>query len=193
MKLSEVTDDKSFIAFLYSMYLGRLANDGEPDDYYAVEISNELMHAYVRTTILRIPTEEEKQLMAAMLGVDVDKLLDEFKVLSANEKHTKYENWHYQLYVSKERYDKDVQMYEQKIKEFFDGHADKVEFLVDQDVVKVRGSYENPIPSKLLMDFCDKFGYYMPTLDRDWIGDSIFTHVHYRFKKKDYKYGEDFK
>lgn len=57
MKLDDVTDDKSFLAFLYSMYLGRLANDGEPDDYYAVEISNQLMHAYVRVTILKNHTE----------------------------------------------------------------------------------------------------------------------------------------
>lgn len=32
MKLSEVTDDKSFIAFLYSMYLGRLAKEVKKDD-----------------------------------------------------------------------------------------------------------------------------------------------------------------
>ena len=84
MKLSDVTDDKSFIAFLYSMYLGRLANDGEPDDYYAVEISNQLMHAYVRVTILKIPDELDKKIMAADLGVDMDKLLKEFEILSSN-------------------------------------------------------------------------------------------------------------
>lgn len=193
MKLSEVTDDKSFIAFLYSMYLGRLANDGEPDDYYAVEISNQLMHAYVRVTILKIPDESDKEAMEYYLGVDVDKLLKEFEVLSSGEDSTKYQNWHYQLYKSKERYEKDVKKYEEKIQEFFDGHADMIEFDVDQDAVKVRGEYEHPIPSKLITEFCDKFGYYMPTLDRDWIGDSIFTHVHYRFNKKTHVKGDDFK
>lgn len=193
MRLSEITDDKSFIAFLFSMYLGRLANDGEPDDYYAVEISNSHMHAYVRTTILKIPSEEEKQIMAETLGVDIDELLKEFRALSENETHTKHQNWHYQIYAAKERYDKDVKRYEEKIREFFDGHADMVEFNVDQDFVKVRGEYEKPIPSKLIMEFCDKFGYYMPTLDRDWIGDSIFTHVHYKFNKKDFCKGDDFK
>lgn len=185
MKLSEVTDDKSFIAFLYSMYLGRLANDGEPDDYYAVEISNELMHAYVRVTILKIPDEADKEAMAYYLGVDVDKLLKEFEVLSSEEENTKYQNWHYQLYAAKERYEKDVARYEKKIREFFNGHADMVEFDVDQDVVKIRGQYEKTIPPQLIMDFCDKFGYYMPTLKNDWIGTSLFSHVHYRFSKKD--------
>ena len=185
MKLSEVTDDKSFIAFLYSMYLGRLANDGEPDDYYAVEISNELMHAYVRVTISKIPDEADKYAMAHYLGVDIDKLLSEFRVLEANEETTKYQNWYYQLYKSKERYESDVKRYEEKIKEFFNGHADMVEFDVDQDVVKIRGRYEKTIPPQLIMDFCDKFGYYMPTLNNDWIGTSLFSHVHYRFSKKD--------
>lgn len=185
MKLSEVTDDKSFIAFLYSMYLGRLANDGEPDDYYAVEISNELMHAYVRVTILKIPDEADKEAMQYYLGVDVDKLLKEFEVLSSGEENTKYQNWHYQLYAAKERYEKDVSRYEKKIREFFNGHADMVEFDVDQDVVKIRGRYEKTIPPQLIMDFCDKFGYYMPTLKNDWIGTSLFSHVHYRFSKKD--------
>lgn len=185
MKLSEVTDDKSFIAFLYSMYLGRLANDGEPDDYYTVEISNELMHAYVRVTISKIPDEADKYAMAHYLGVDIDKLLSEFRVLEANEETTKYQNWHYQLYKSKERYESDVKRYEEKIKEFFNGHADMVEFDVDHDVVKVRGRYEKTIPPQLIMDFCDKFGYYMPTLNNDWIGTSMFRYVHYRFSKKD--------
>ena len=185
MKLSEVTDDKSFLAFLYSMYLGRLANDGEPDDYYAVEISNQLMHAYVRVTISKIPDEADKYAMAHYLGVDIDKLLSEFRVLEANEETTKYQNWHYQLYKSKERYESDVKRYEEKIKEFFDGHADMIEFDVDQDVVKVRGRYEKTIPPQLIMDFCDKFGYYMPTLKNDWIGTSMFRYVHYRFSKKD--------
>lgn len=185
MKLSEVTDDKSFIAFLYSMYLGRLANDGEPDDYYAVEISNELMHAYVRVTISKIPDEADKYAMAHYLGVDIDKLLSEFRVLEANEETTKYQNWYYQLYKSKERYESDVKRYEEKIREFFNGHADMVEFDVDHDVVKVRGRYEKTIPPQLIMDFCDKFGYYMPTLNNDWIGTSMFSYVHYRFSKKD--------
>ena len=185
MKLSEVTDDKSFIAFLYSMYLGRLGNDGEPDDYYAVEISNQLMHAYVRVTILKIPDESDKEAMEYYLGVDVDKLLKEFEVLSSGEDSTKYQNWHYQLYKSKERYEKDVKRYEEKIREFFQGHADMIEFDVDQDVVKVRGRYEHPIPPKLIMEFCDKFGYYMPTLNNDWIGTSVFSYIHYRFSKKD--------
>ncbi|WP_296789476.1 hypothetical protein [uncultured Methanobrevibacter sp.] len=185
MKLSEVTDDKSFIAFLYSMYLGRLANDGEPDDYYAVEISNQLMHAYVRVTILKIPDAFDKEIMAEMFGKDIATLLREFRVLEANEETTKYQNWHYQLYAAKERYEKDVKRYEEKIKEFFNGHADMIEFDVDQDVVKVRGRYEHPIPPKLIMEFCDKFGYYMPTLKNDWIGTSMFRHVHYRFSKKD--------
>lgn len=185
MKLSEVTDDKSFIAFLYSMYLGRLGNDGEPDDYYAVEISNQLMHAYVRVTILKIPDESDKEAMEYYLGVDVDKLLKEFEVLSSGEDSTKYQNWHYQLYKSKERYEKDIKKYEEKIQEFFQGHADMIEFDVDQDVVKVRGRYEHPIPPKLIMEFCDKFGYYMPTLNNDWIGTSVFSYIHYRFSKKD--------
>lgn len=185
MKLDDVTDDKSFLAFLYSMYLGRLANDGEPDDYYAVEISNQLMHAYVRVTISKIPDEADKYAMAHYLGVDIDKLLSEFRVLEANEETTKYQNWHYQLYKSKERYESDVKRYEEKIKEFFDGHADMIEFDVDQDVVKVRGRYEKTIPPQLIMDFCDKFGYYMPTLKNDWIGTSMFRYVHYRFSKKD--------
>ena len=185
MKLSDVTDDKAFLAFLYSMYLGRLANDGEPDDYYAVEISNQLMHAYVRVTISKIPDEADKYAMAHYLGVDIDKLLSEFRVLEANEETTKYQNWHYQLYKSKERYESDVKRYEEKIKEFFNGHADMIEFDVDQDVVKVRGRYEETIPPQLIMDFCDKFGYYMPTLKNDWMGTSMFRHVHYRFSKKD--------
>ena len=185
MKLSEVTDDKSFIGFLYSMYLGRLANDGEPDDYYAVEISNQLMHAYVRVTILKIPDAFDKEIMAEMFGKDIATLLREFRVLEANEESTKYQNWHYQIYESKKRYENDVKRYEEKIKEFFNGHADMIEFDVDQDVVKVRGKYEHPIPPRLIMDFCDKFGYYMPTLKQDWINTSIFTHVHYRFSKKD--------
>ena len=185
MKLSEVTDDKSFLAFLYSMYLGRLANDGEPDDYYSVEISNQVMHAYVRVTILKIPDALDKEIMAHYLGVDIDKLLSEFRVLEANEETTKYQNWHYQLYKSKERYESDVKRYEEKIKEFFNGHADMIEFDVDQDVVKVRGRYEETIPPQLIMDFCDKFGYYMPTLKNDWIKDSLFRFVHYRFRKKD--------
>ena len=167
------------------MYLGRLANDGEPDDYYAVEISNQLMHAYVRVTILKIPDESDKEAMEYYLGVDVDKLLKEFEVLSSGEDSTKYQNWHYQLYKSKERYEKDVKKYEEKIQEFFDGHADMIEFDVDQDVVKVRGRYEKTIPPQLIMDFCDKFGYYMPTLKNDWIGTSMFSYVHYRFSKKD--------
>ena len=75
--------------------------------------------------------------------------------------------------------------FEEKILEFFDGHADMVEFNVDQDIVKVRGRYEKTIPPKLIMEFCDKFGYYMPTLKNDWIGTSMFSHVHYRFSKKD--------
>ena len=185
MKLSDVTDDKSFIAFLYSMYLGRLANDGEPDDYYAVEISNKLMHAYVRVTISKIPDEADKYAMAHYLGVDVDKLLKEFEILSSEEESAKYQNWHHQLYKSKERYENDVKRYEKKIREFFNGHADMVEFDVDHDVVKVRGRYEKTIPPQLIMDFCDKFGYYMPTLNNDWIGTSMFSHVHYRFSKKD--------
>ena len=185
MKLSEVTDDKSFIAFLYSMYLGRLANDGEPDDYYAVEISNELMHAYVRVTILKIPDAFDKEIMAEMFGKDIATLLREFRVLEANEETTKYQNWHYQLYAAKERYEKDVKRYEEKIKEFFNGHADMIEFDVDQDVVKVLGRYEETIPPQLIMDFCDKFGYYMPTLKNDWIGTFMFRYVHYRFRKKD--------
>lgn len=189
MKLSEVTDDKSFIAFLYSMYLGRLANDGEPDDYYAVEIGNGLMHAYVRVTIRKIPDEHDKAAMAQDLGVDVDKLLKEFEVLSSEEENTKYQNWHYQLYAAKERYEKDVARYEEKIREFFQGHADMVEFDVDQDVVKVRGRYEHPIPPKLIMEFCDKFGYYMPTLKSDWISNSVFQYAHYRFSKKDFRQG----
>lgn len=189
MKLSEVTDDKSFIGFLYSMYLGRLANDGEPDDYFAVEIANQLMHAYVRVTILKIPDEIDKAWMAAELGVDEDKLLKEFEILSSNEDSTKYENWHYQLYAAKERYEKDIKRYEEKIHEFFEGHADMIEFDVDQDVVKVRGKYEHPIPPRLIMDFCDKFGYYMPTLKSDWINTSLFSHVHYRFSKKDFRQG----
>lgn len=187
MKLSEVTDDKAFVAFLYAMYLGRLANDGEPDDYYAVEISNQLMHAYVRVTILKIPDESDKEAMEYYLGVDVDKLLKEFEVLSSEEDSTKYQNWHYQLYKSKERYEKDVKKYEEKIREFFQGHADMIEFDVDQDVVKVRGRYEHPIPPKLIMEFCDKFDYYMPTLNTDWISNSIFQHAHYRFSKKDFR------
>ena len=101
------------------------------------------------------------------------------------EDSTKYENWHYQVYAAKERYEKDIKRYEEKIREFFEGHADMIEFDVDQDVVKVRGKYEHPIPPRLIMDFCDKFGYYMPTLNQDWINTSIFTHVHYRFSKKD--------
>ena len=185
MKLDDVTDDKSFLAFLYSMYLGRLANDGEPDDYYAVEISNQLMHAYVRVTILKIPDAFDKEIMAEMFGKDIATLLREFRVLEANEETTKYQNWHYQLYAAKERYEKDVKRYEEKIKEFFNGHADMIEFDVDQDVVKVRGQYEKTIPPQLIMDFCDKFGYYMPTLKNDWIGTSLFSHVHYRFSKKD--------
>lgn len=185
MKLDDVTDDKSFLAFLYSMYLGRLANDGEPDDYYAVEISNQLMHAYVRVTILKIPDAFDKEIMAEMFGKDIATLLREFRVLEANEETTKYQNWHYQLYAAKERYEKDVKRYEEKIKEFFNGHADMIEFDVDQDVVKVRGRYEETIPPQLIMDFCDKFGYYMPTLKNDWIGTSMFRHVHYRFSKKD--------
>lgn len=193
MRLSEITDNTAFIAFLYSLYLARLANDGEPDDYYSIEISNQFMHADVRVTILKELDEYDKAIVANSFGVDIDKLLQEFKVLSDNEEHTKYENWHYQIYSAKERYDKDVKRYEKKIREFFDGHADMVEFLVDQDIVKVRGEYEKPIPPQLLMDFCDKFGYYSPTLDRDWIGDSIFTHVHYIFRKKHHRKGEDFK
>ena len=185
MKLDDVTDDKSFLAFLYSMYLGRLANDGEPDDYYAVEISNQLMHAYVRVTILKIPDAFDKEIMAEMFGKDIATLLKEFRVLEANEETTKYQNWHYQLYAAKERYEKDVKRYEEKIKEFFNGHADMVEFDVDHDVVKVRGRYEETIPPKLIMDFCDKFGYYMPTLNTDWIHTSVFRYVHYRFSKKD--------
>ena len=185
MKLDDVTDDKSFLAFLYSMYLGRLANDGEPDDYYAVEISNQLMHAYVRVTILKIPDAFDKEIMAEMFGKDIATLLREFRVLEANEETTKYQNWHYQLYAAKERYEKDVKRYEEKIKEFFNGHADMIEFDVDQDVVKVRGRYEETIPPQLIMDFCDKFGYYMPTLKNDWIGTSMFRYVHYRFSKKD--------
>lgn len=185
MKLSEVTDDKSFIAFLYSMYLGRLANDGEPDDYYTVEISNQLMHAYVRVTILKIPDALDKEIMAEMFGKDIATLLKEFRVLEANEESTKYQNWHYQIYESKKRYEKDIKRYEEKIKEFFNGHADMIEFDVDQDVVKVRGRYEETIPPQLIMDFCDKFGYYMPSLKNDWIGTSVFRHIHYRFSKKD--------
>lgn len=189
MKLDDVTDDKSFLAFLYSMYLGRLANDGEPDDYYAVEISNQLMHAYVRVTILKIPDAFDKEIMAEMFGKDIATLLREFRVLEANEETTKYQNWHYQLYAAKERYEKDVKRYEEKIKEFFNGHADMIEFDVDQDVVKVRGRYEETIPPQLIMDFCDKFGYYMPTLKSDWIGNSVFQHAHYRFSKKDFRQG----
>lgn len=189
MKLSEVTDDKSFIAFLYSMYLGRLANDGEPDDYYSVEISNQLMHAYVRVTILKIPDAIDKEIMAEMFGKDIATLLKEFRVLEANEESTKYQNWHYQIYESKKRYENDVKRYEEKIREFFQGHADMIEFDVDQDVVKVRGRYEHPIPPKLIMEFCDKFGYYMPTLKTDWISKSTFQHAHYRFSKKDFRQG----
>lgn len=189
MKLSEVTDDSSFVAFLYSMYLGRLANDGEPDDYYTVEISNQLMHAYVRVTILKKADAFDKEIMAEMFGKDIATLLSEFRVLEANEDSTKYQNWHYQIYESKKRYEKDVQRYEKKIHEFFDGHADMIEFDVDQDVIKVRGKYKHPIPPKLIMDFCDKFGYYMPTLNTDWISDSLFSHVHYRFSKKDFRQG----
>lgn len=185
MKLSEITDDKAFIAFLYSMYVNRIANDGEPGDYYSTEIYNQLMHADVRVEILKIPDEEEKQLMAEYIGVDIDKIINEIRVLTDNSERTKYENWHYQLYNSKERYEKDIQRYEEKIREFFDGHADMIEFDVDQDVVKVRGRYEHPIPPKLLMEFCDKFGYYSPTLNKDWIKTSVFRHVHYRFSKKD--------
>ena len=185
MKLDDVTDDKSFLAFLYSMYLGRLANDGEPDDYYAVEISNQLMHAYVRVTILKIPDAIDKEIMAEMFGKDIATLLKEFRVLEANEESTKYQNWHYQIYESKKRYENDVKRYEEKIREFFQGHADMIEFDVDQDVVKVRGRYEHSIPPKLIMEFCDKFGYYMPTLNNDWIGTSVFSYIHYRFSKKD--------
>lgn len=184
MRLSDITDDHAFIAFLYSMYLNRIANNGEPEDYYSVEIHNQLLRADVRVEILKIPDEEEKQIMEGLLGVDIDKIVNELKVLTTDPERTEYENWHYQIYNSKERYDKDVKKYEKKIREFFEGYADMVEFNVDQDFVKVRGEYEKPIPPKLLMEFCDKFGYYSPTLDRDWIGDSIFTHVHYRFNKK---------
>lgn len=193
MRLSEVTDDKAFLAFLFAMYVSRLGTGGEVDDYYSVELSNDLMHAYIRTTILKIPSEEEKQLMAAYLGIDLDKWLEDFKAIIPTDDSDKYENWHNQIYLSKERYEKDIQRYEEKIREFFDGHADLIEFNVDHDFVKVRGQYEKPIPPKLIMDFCDKFGYYMPSLDRDWIGDSMFTHVHYKFNKKDLSKGGESK
>ena len=184
MKLSEITDDKAFVAFLYAMFLSRLGIDGQEDDYFSIEISNELFHSYIRTTIKKVPTEEDKIGMAYYLGIDVDKWLEDFKAITPLDDSDKYQNWHTQVYDSKERYEKDVQRYEEKIREFFDGHADMIEFDVDQDVVKVRGRYEHPIPPKLLMEFCDKFGYYSPTLRQDWIKNSIFSHVHYRFSKK---------
>lgn len=189
MRLSEVTDDKAFLAFLFAMYVSRLGTGGEVDDYYSVELSNDLMHAYIRTTILKIPSEEEKQLMAAYLGIDLDKWLEDFKAVIPTDDSDKYQNWHNQIYSSKERYEKDIKRYEEKIHEFFEGHADMIEFDVDQDVVKVRGKYEHPIPPKLIMDFCDKFGYYMPTLKSDWISNSVFQHAHYRFSKKDFRQG----
>lgn len=187
MKLDEITDDKSFMAFLYSMYLGRLANDGEVDDYYSCEISNQFMHADVRVTILKVPDAFEKKLMAEDLGVDIDKLLKEFRVLQSGEDSTKYENWHYQIFNAKERYEKDIARYEQKIKEFFGEHVGIVEFDVEQNRVKVKGYYNNPIPPKLIMEFCDKFGYYMPNYRRDDIKDSIFRHMIYIFHKKPVK------
>ena len=189
MKLDEITDDKSFMAFLYSMYLGRLANDGEVDDYYSCEISNQFMHADVRVTILKVPDAFEKELMAEDLGVDIDKLLKQFRVMEANEESTKYENWHYQIFQAKERYEKDIARYEQKIKEFFGKHVSIVEFDVEHNLVKVKGYYERPIPPKLIMEFCDKFGYYMPNCQKDWINDSVFRYRHYRFHKKG-KYGD---
>lgn len=187
MRLSEVTDDKSFVGFLYSMYLGRLANDGEVDDYYTCEISNKFMHAAVRVTILKVPDAFEKELMAEELGVNIDKLLKEFKVLQSGEDSTKYENWHYQIFQAKERYEKDILRYEKKIHEFFGKHVNKVEFDVKRDSVKVRGYYEKTIPPKLIMEFCDKFGYYMPNYRKDDIKGSVFKHMIYIFHKKPVK------
>ena len=185
MKLSEITDDKAFVAFLYAMFLSRLGIDGQEDDYFSIEISNELFHSYIRTTIKKVPTEEDKLAMDYYLGIDVDKWLEDFKAITPMDDSDKYQNWHTQVYASKDRYEKDIQRCDEKIQEFFDGHADMIEFDVDQDVVKVRGRYEHPIPPKLLMEFCDKFGYYSPTLNQDWIKTSVFSHVHYRFSKKD--------
>lgn len=183
MKLNEITDDYSFMAFLFSIYLGRLATDGIKDDYYSLELSNDFFHSDVRVTIKKVPSPEDKMALAELLGVDIDEQLKHFRKLQSMETSTKYENWHYQIYHAKSRLDKDIQKYENEIRKFFDGKV-LVHFYTSHDTLRISNKEEGPIPNEKLIEFQNTFGYMLSYVD-----DSV-EHAQYRFvKKTNNKYG----
>lgn len=189
MKLSETNNGMAFAGLLWVLYFGRLSIGGDVDDYYYAGIGNGFFESDIRVTIRKVPTEEEKQQLSEMFNLNIDELLKDFQIFHENEDTTMEENWYNQIQNSKERYEKDIARYEEKIREFFGDEADMVEYDVEHHLLKVRGYYEHPISPKLIMEFCDKFGYYMPNYQKDWINDSVFRYMHYRFHKKG-KYGD---
>ena len=184
MKLSETENGMAFAGLLWVLYFGRLSIGGEVDDYYYAGIGNGFFESDIRVTIRKVPTEEEKQHLSEMFNLDIDELLKDFQLFYENEGTTMEENWYNQIQNSKERYEKDIARYEEKVQEFFGKTVSTVEYDTEKHSLKVKGYYDHPIPPKLIMEFCDKFGYYMPNYRKDDIRGSWFKHMIYIFNKK---------
>ena len=78
--LGEVSKEPySLFTFLGLLYFARIGNGGKEGNYYSVELSNGWFTANIKVTIDKVMSEKEKEDFEYVFGVNVDKLINEFK------------------------------------------------------------------------------------------------------------------
>lgn len=80
LSLSKVSKEPySLLTFLNLLYFARIGTDGKKGNYYDIELTNEWFTANIKVTIDKVMSEKEKEDFEYVFGVNVDKLINEFK------------------------------------------------------------------------------------------------------------------
>lgn len=81
IRLSDVSKEPySLDLFLALFYFARLATGGKKGNFYEVQLTNKWYTADIKVTIDEIVSESDKKNFEYLLGgVDIDKLIDDFK------------------------------------------------------------------------------------------------------------------
>ena len=80
LSLSKVSKEPySLLTFLNLLYFARIGTGGKKGNYYDVELRNGWFTANIKVTIDKVMDEQEKEDFEYLFGVDVDKLINEFK------------------------------------------------------------------------------------------------------------------